>query len=75
MKRQELKTADTPQRFLRVHQVMAVTGLSRPSVYRLAAAGAFPKPIKLSERSSAWIEADVQAWMNARVEAARKAAA
>lgn len=75
MKHTNNATATTTPKFLRIEQVMDATGLTRPSVYRGAAAGWFPKPIKLSERSSAWVESDVQTWMQARVEASRQAAA
>lgn len=55
------------ERLLRIGQVRELTGLTRSSVYRLAAAGRFPRPIKLSERSSAWPESAVRAWISERV--------
>jgi predicted DNA-binding transcriptional regulator AlpA len=33
----------------------------------MMAAGAFPRQVKLSERTSAWIESEVEAFMNARI--------
>jgi prophage regulatory protein len=47
--------------------VVERTGLSRASVYRLAAAGVFPSPVKLGERASAWSEQEVAAWIEARL--------
>ncbi len=44
-------------------------GLSRSHMYALIQKGEFPKPIKLSERSSAWLESEVQAWIDARIAA------
>lgn len=38
-------------------------------MYALIQKGEFPKPIKLSERSSAWLESEVQAWIDARIAA------
>lgn len=38
---------------------MAKTGLGRDSIYRGAREGWFPKPVKLSERASAWIESEI----------------
>jgi len=52
---------------IKIPEVMAKTGLSRSHLYALAQNGAFPKPVKLSERSSAWVEAEVQAWIEDRI--------
>lgn len=51
------------RRALRMRQVLETTGISRTHLYRLIQAGKFPKPIKLSERVSAWDEAAVDAWL------------
>jgi prophage regulatory protein len=40
---------------------------SAPTLWRKVAAGTFPKPMKLSERVTAWRVADVRAWMAAQV--------
>ena len=53
---------------LRIKDIINKTGLSRSSVYRLAQAGEFPKPIKLSERSSGWLESEVNNWIDSRIE-------
>ena len=50
-------------------EVLAKTGLSKAHLYALAQKGVFPKPVKLSERSSAWIESEVQDWIDARIAA------
>ena len=54
---------------LRLPQVKKVTGLSRSSIYSLAAAGNFPKPCKLSERSSGWVESEIEDWLEDRIKA------
>lgn len=66
--------AEPPDRLIRLPEVIHLTGMSRPSIYRMVAAGSFPAPIKLSERSSAWVHAEVQAWIGKRVNASRGAA-
>lgn len=48
---------------LKLTDVIAATGLSRSYIYALAQQGAFPKPIKLSERSSAWIQSELEEWI------------
>lgn len=39
---------------------------SAPTLWRKVAAGTFPKPIKLSERVTAWRVSEVRAWMAAQ---------
>ena len=56
-------------RLIRLREVMTKTGLSRSYVYALSQKGQFPKPVKLSERSSAWIESEVQDWIDERIQA------
>jgi prophage regulatory protein len=62
-------------KFLRIRQVMQVTGLSRMTLYRLELAGKFPKRRQLSENSVAWLEADILEWIDSRPVARRRAAA
>ena len=56
-------TENLHTRALRLPQVLAKTGLSRTHTYRLIKWGEFPPPHKLSERVSAWNEADIDAWL------------
>ena len=39
---------------------------SAPTLWRKVKAGTFPKPIKLSERITAWKVGEVRAWLNAQ---------
>lgn len=55
------------ERLMRVADVVTLTGMKRSSIYRLAAAGRFPKPLKLTERCSAWRESQVRLWIAERV--------
>lgn len=55
-------------RLLKLKEVISTTGLSRSYVYELAKAGTFPQPLKLSERSSAWVESEVQQWIDERIQ-------
>lgn len=64
-----MAAADPPIRFLRLPEVMAVTGLSRSQVYKLIADRAFPRQVKLTLSTSAWVEAEVLAWCHERVNA------
>lgn len=54
-------------RLLRLPEVLNATALSRSSVYRLIDAGSFPESIQLSARSVAWVEEEVQNWIQQRI--------
>jgi len=54
-------------RFLAPLVVTDRTSLSRTTLWRMVRAGKFPKPISISPGRVAWSEAEVNAWMVARV--------
>lgn len=62
------------RRILRLPQVQEKTGLGHDSIYRLGREGDFPRPLKLSERASGWLEHEIDAWLEKRA-AAREAPA
>ena len=53
-------------KFLRIDEVIALTGLSQSTIYRLEQVGHFPQRLKLSERAVAWREEDIRNWMDSR---------
>jgi prophage regulatory protein len=60
---------DTIQnRFLREKEVRARTGLSRTTRWRLEQAGDFPTRRRLSANAIGWLESEIEAWMQARIE-------
>ena len=54
-------------KLLKLKDVIATTGLSRSYIYALAQQGAVPKPITLSERSSAWVQSELEEWIDSRI--------
>ena len=58
-------------KLLRLPSVKESVALSRTSIYRLISLGQFPKPINLGARAVAWLESDINAWIQTKVEAAR----
>jgi prophage regulatory protein len=60
---------------LRLPAVKTSTGLSRSTIYLRVSQGTFPKPVSLGGRAVGWLEAEVQEWLQRRIEASRKAAA
>mgnify|MGYP000147383286 CR=1 FL=1 len=57
----------TNHKLLKRTDITSNLGLSRSHMYALIQKGEFPKPIKLSERSSAWLESEVQDWVESRI--------
>lgn len=62
------------ERFMRLPEVQHVTGISRTHIYRLIAAGKFPKPVPLGTQSVAWLASEVDGWIQDTIAAARGAA-
>lgn len=68
---------NTPQpatdqpRLLRRPAVEALTGLSRSGIYDRIRRGEFPAPVSLGASAVAWVESQVIAWIQARIEASR----
>lgn len=63
-------TASTPsaaRRFIKLAEVKTLTTLSTSEIYRRIAAGTFPAQVTLGPKSVAWIEAEVNAWCEARI--------
>lgn len=58
-----------PTRLIRIKQVIEITGLSKTTIYDLGHAGRFPKPVRLSEKAVAWVEAEINAWIEERIAA------
>ena len=56
-------------RFLRLPTVMERTGLSRSTIYFLIEQSQFPPSVKLGTRSVAWLESEIEEWMESKVSA------
>ncbi len=57
--------------FIRLKNVILITGLSKSSIYAMMKSGNFPKNILLGARAVAWIEKEVVEWADSRVNASR----
>ena len=65
-------------RFIRLNEVMSRTGYGRTSIYHKMEDGSFPKSVKLGgppkdpsifdSRAVAWIEDEVEQWIESRIE-------
>ena len=65
--------ANMTHTILRLPAVKARTGLSRSTIYLRISEGRFPKPVSLGGRAVGWIEAEVNDWLNERINNSRKA--
>ena len=73
---------DPAPTLIRISEVMAIVGLSRPTIYKLMQQpeSRFPTPVKLSNSNArgapvAWVLEEVQSWTLARIAHRDKVAA
>ncbi len=56
------------ERLVRLGEVMRRTGLSRSAIYDGIKNEEFPRPRKIGKRSVAWVESEIDVWVQARVQ-------
>lgn len=61
--------------FIRLPEVLKRTGISRATVYRLINKKAFPLPVKISEKSIAFVESEINDWIENLINSSRNKAA
>ena len=57
---------------LRLPKVMEKTGLKRATIYLHIKQNTFPKQFKIGQRAVAWLESDIDNWIEERVVRVRK---
>lgn len=60
-------TTNTQNTLIKLPEVKRRTTLSTSEIYRRLEAGTFPKQIRLGAKAVAWLEHEVQAWIDARI--------
>jgi prophage regulatory protein len=55
-------------KLIKLKAVMECTGLARSTVYKFIAEDRFPKPVKLGTRMVAWVESEIQDWIQHKIE-------
>ena len=53
-------------KLIRVRAVLEKTGMSKTTMYRQISLGGFPRPIQLTEKTTAWREHEVDEWIESR---------
>lgn len=55
-----------------MNEVIRRTSLSRTSIDKFRARGEFPKPVTLTEQRIAFVETEVNEWINRRIAGSRR---
>ena len=56
---------------MRLPEVIKLTGFRRSQIYRLVNIGEFPKQVKISSKSVAWLESELEEWMDKKIQESR----
>lgn len=65
----------TTQSLIRLPEVQRRVGYGKAWVYKLIAQNRFPKPVKIGTRSIAFIESEIDEWIDQRIAESRGVAA
>lgn len=60
------------QTLIRMPETMRRTGYGKAWLYRLINQNKFPKPVKIGSRAIAFVESEVDDWINQRIAESRK---
>ncbi|HFQ5227608.1 TPA: helix-turn-helix transcriptional regulator [Vibrio vulnificus] len=61
-------------RFLRLQEVKEKTGLSKSAIYSKIKEREFPASVPIGSRTVAWLESDINDWLEGRVQVRDRAA-
>lgn len=61
-----------PQTLIRLPEVQRRTGYSKAWIYRLMSQKRFPTSVKIGTRAIAFVESEIDEWINTRIEESRK---
>lgn len=63
------------QSLIRLSEVQRRTALGKAWIYRLMSQGKFPSSVKIGSRAIAFVESEIDEWINQRIEESRKGVA
>ena len=55
------------ENLLRLSEILKRTGLSRSTLYSMISKNEFPSPLKIGARASAWVESEVNRWIDEKI--------
>lgn len=59
------------QSLIRLPEVLKRTGFGKAWIYRLISEGRFPAPVKIGVRAVAFVESEIDAWIQSVIETSR----
>ncbi|MGL4204933.1 MAG: helix-turn-helix transcriptional regulator [Aeromonadaceae bacterium] len=57
------KPKESKMGLIKINELIAMTKLSRPTIYRLIKAGKFPSQLKTSPKTVAWEKSEIEEWI------------
>ena len=60
-------TKELIMKLLKLKDVIAMTSLSKASVYRQMKDGKFPASVKIGPRSVAWVSSEIESWIEEKI--------
>lgn len=57
------------EQVMRMKDVVKRIGLCRATIYAMINRGEFPRPIRIGERATGWLESELEAWLASRTPA------
>lgn len=67
----EEKLMTISKKLVRLSEVLTRTGYSKAWIYKLIAQGRFPQSVKLGPRSIAFVESEIDEWIDQRIAESR----
>ncbi|TCJ97962.1 AlpA family transcriptional regulator [Volucribacter psittacicida] len=61
------KQTHKKEKFIRLNEVIERTGLSKATIYNYMKQNKFPKSIPLYAKSVAWLESEIDNWINNKI--------
>lgn len=61
----------TSKKLVRLPEVLTRTGYSKAWIYKLIAQGRFPQSVKIGTRSIAFVESEIDEWIDQRIAESR----
>ncbi|EGS3504974.1 AlpA family transcriptional regulator [Salmonella enterica] len=65
----------TNQSLIRLPEVLKRTGFGKAWIYRLISEGCFPAPVKIGTRAVAFVESEIDEWIETVISSSRSHAA
>lgn len=60
-------------KLIKLASVKSMTGLSKSSIYAMMQKGEFPRSVTIGSRAVAWVEAEIQKWIEEKISLSRVA--